>query len=77
MSLRDHSLPPAAWTYMLVLGWYETHNSNLCVCLCCAAVRVASAAAAPAGDSYIASPASSWLDDYLAWVNPELGTCCR
>lgn len=38
--------------------------------------RVTSAAADPAG-SYIATPASSWLDDLLTWVDPALNHCCR
>ncbi|KAH0444053.1 hypothetical protein IEQ34_025550 [Dendrobium chrysotoxum] len=27
--------------------------------------------------SFIAEPASSWLDDYFQWLNPALETCCR
>lgn len=27
--------------------------------------------------SYISSVAASWLDDYLAWVSPDLPSCCR
>lgn len=38
--------------------------------------QIARAARVPA-TSYLASPAASWLDDYLAWVQPELADCCR
>lgn len=27
--------------------------------------------------SFIAAPAASWVDDYLAWVSPDLPYCCR
>ncbi|KAK9823955.1 hypothetical protein WJX72_006638 [[Myrmecia] bisecta] len=27
--------------------------------------------------SYIAAPAASWLDDFLAWISPDLPQCCR
>eukprot|EP00887_Chlorella_sp_A99_P002624 scaffold6.g2624.t1 len=27
--------------------------------------------------THIATPAASWLDDYLAWVSPEIPQCCR
>ena len=27
--------------------------------------------------SYIADPASSWIDDFLHWLNPEITQCCR
>lgn len=27
--------------------------------------------------SYIGEPASSWIDDYLKWLNPDLDECCR
>lgn len=27
--------------------------------------------------SYINEPATSWIDDYLQWLNPELEECCR
>jgi len=27
--------------------------------------------------SSLASPASSWLDDFLSWVSPEIPQCCR
>jgi Niemann-Pick C1 protein len=27
--------------------------------------------------SHIASPAASWIDDFLAWIQPELPNCCR
>ncbi|KAF8057679.1 NPC1 [Scenedesmus sp. PABB004] len=39
-------------------------------------VRVAEAAATP-GSSYIATPAASWVDDFLSWINPALPKCCR
>lgn len=27
--------------------------------------------------SYIAEPASSWIDDFIHWLNPEITQCCR
>ena len=27
--------------------------------------------------SYIATPAASWVDDFLSWLNPALPKCCR
>ncbi|CAG9464392.1 unnamed protein product [Pedinophyceae sp. YPF-701] len=27
--------------------------------------------------SYIATPAASWIDDYLSWISPSLPECCR
>ena len=38
--------------------------------------QVAEAARSPAS-TLIASPAASWLDDFLGWVSPEVGQCCR
>lgn len=38
--------------------------------------QVANAARSPA-TSYIAAPAASWLDDFLAWISPEIPRCCR
>ena len=38
--------------------------------------QVAEAARSPAS-TFIASPAASWLDDFLGWVSPEVGQCCR
>lgn len=29
------------------------------------------------GASTIAEPTSNWLDDFLAWLNPDLDQCCR
>lgn len=29
------------------------------------------------GASTVAEPASVWLDDFLAWLNPDLDQCCR
>eukprot|EP00882_Tetradesmus_deserticola_P005279 GHRQ01005557.1.p1 GENE.GHRQ01005557.1~~GHRQ01005557.1.p1 ORF type:complete len:730 (+),score=321.05 GHRQ01005557.1:708-2897(+) len=40
------------------------------------AVRVSEAAMSPAS-SFIASPAASWVDDFLSWTNPALPKCCR
>lgn len=37
---------------------------------------IAHAAQDPA-NSHIASPAASWIDDFLAWIQPELPNCCR
>eukprot|EP00879_Flechtneria_rotunda_P012269 GHRR01012815.1.p1 GENE.GHRR01012815.1~~GHRR01012815.1.p1 ORF type:complete len:1130 (+),score=344.72 GHRR01012815.1:967-4356(+) len=39
-------------------------------------VRVSEAALSPAS-TYIASPAASWVDDFLSWINPSLPKCCR
>lgn len=36
-----------------------------------------SAAARDPGRSWVATPAASWLDDFLAWLSPALGECCR
>ncbi|ODV84092.1 hypothetical protein CANARDRAFT_202013 [[Candida] arabinofermentans NRRL YB-2248] len=30
-----------------------------------------------ANDSTIAEPVSSWIDDFLLWLNPDLSECCR
>ena len=38
--------------------------------------QITAAARNPA-TSFLATPASSWLDDFLAWVQPELSDCCR
>ena len=38
--------------------------------------QVAEAARSP-GRTFVASPAASWLDDFLGWVSPEVGQCCR
>jgi Niemann-Pick C1 protein len=38
--------------------------------------QVTEAAMSPA-TSYIATPAASWLDDFLSWMNPSLPKCCR
>src|SRR5690606_18100790 len=27
--------------------------------------------------SFIADPASSWIDDYFLWLNPDQSQCCR
>lgn len=27
--------------------------------------------------SYVASPAASWLDDFLSWASPDIPQCCR
>lgn len=29
------------------------------------------------GATYIATAAASWIDDYLAWIDPSLNRCCR
>ena len=39
-------------------------------------LQVALAARVPQA-SYIAAPAASWLDDFLAWISPEIPRCCR
>ena len=41
-----------------------------------ASLQVALAARVPQA-SYIAAPAASWLDDFLAWISPEIPRCCR
>jgi hypothetical protein len=38
--------------------------------------RIASAAQSPAS-TFVGSPAASWIDDFFAWVSPELPDCCR
>lgn len=38
--------------------------------------RISYAARRP-WDSFLASPASSWLDDFLTWSSPEIPQCCR
>lgn len=40
-------------------------------------VNTISQAAQNPGNSHIASPAASWIDDFLAWIQPELPNCCR
>ncbi len=40
------------------------------------ALQVARAARTPS-QTYIASPAASWLDDFLSWISPEIPRCCR
>ena len=39
-------------------------------------MQVARAARTPS-QTYIASPAASWLDDFLSWISPEIPRCCR
>ena len=39
-------------------------------------LQVSTAARDPSR-SYIASPAASWLDDFLSWISPSLPHCCR
>lgn len=41
-----------------------------------ALLQVALAARVPQA-SFIAAPAASWLDDFLAWISPEIPRCCR
>lgn len=38
--------------------------------------QVAQAARAP-WSSWLATPAASWLDDFLTWASPEIPQCCR
>ena len=38
--------------------------------------RVSEAAREP-WRSWLANPASSWLDDFLSWTSPEIPQCCR
>lgn len=40
-------------------------------------VNVVSQAARHPADTFIATPAASWIDDFVAWVQPELPNCCR
>lgn len=54
-----------------------------CWCACimsrCAAVslpQISQAARRP-DESFIATGAASWLDDFLSWINPALPKCCR
>jgi hypothetical protein len=36
-----------------------------------------SAAAREPWATYLATPAASWLDDFLTWISPEIPQCCR
>ena len=38
--------------------------------------RITAASLRPA-ETYVATPAASWIDDFTAWVSPELPSCCR
>lgn len=38
--------------------------------------QVSAAARAP-WSSWLATPAASWLDDFLTWASPEIPQCCR
>jgi hypothetical protein len=38
--------------------------------------RIALAAQHPTS-TFVGSPAASWIDDFFAWVSPELPSCCR
>jgi len=38
--------------------------------------QISQAAMSPA-TSFIATPAASWIDDFLSWTNPSLPKCCR
>jgi Niemann-Pick C1 protein len=40
-------------------------------------VSTISQAAQDPANSHIGSPAASWIDDFLAWIQPELPNCCR
>lgn len=40
-------------------------------------VSAISRAAQDPANSHIGSPAASWIDDFLAWIQPELPDCCR
>lgn len=42
----------------------------------CSAMEVSAAALMPSS-SYIATPAASWLDDFLVWLSPDAFGCCR
>lgn len=41
-----------------------------------AAAQVSAASRAPWA-SWLATPAASWLDDFLAWASPDIPQCCR
>ena len=38
--------------------------------------RISEASRSP-WNSWLASPASSWLDDFISWASPEIPQCCR
>ncbi|KAL4457923.1 hypothetical protein ABPG75_012788 [Micractinium tetrahymenae] len=38
--------------------------------------QISAASRAP-WSSWLATPAASWLDDFLTWVSPEIPQCCR
>eukprot|EP00892_Ulva_mutabilis_P006437 jgi/Ulvmu1/4165/UM019_0144.1 len=40
-------------------------------------VNIVSEASRRPSQTYIATPAASWIDDFMAWVQPELPNCCR
>jgi hypothetical protein len=44
--------------------------------VCCLLQQISQAAMSPAS-SFIATPAASWIDDFLSWTNPSLPKCCR
>jgi hypothetical protein len=48
-----------------------------CVAAAAASMLQVSEAAMSPAVSYIASPAASWVDDFLSWTNPALPKCCR
>jgi len=59
----------------------ESKNTNLLCsisqCESNSLLNEISRAALTPKSSYIASPAASWLDDFLVWLSPEAFGCCR
>jgi len=59
----------------------ESNNTNLLCsisgCESKSLLNEISRAALTSESSYIASPAASWLDDFLVWLSPEAFGCCR
>lgn len=70
--------------YFVVRNYNYSSESNQTNLLCsisqCAAdslLNQVSAAALMPSSSYIATPAASWLDDFLVWLSPDAFGCCR
>jgi hypothetical protein len=83
-----HSYPYCTAQYACILArsWMYarfmlcTASHMYCTALHCTAlvlpVQISQAAMSPA-TSFIATPAASWIDDFLSWTNPSLPKCCR
>ena len=58
------------WVWKLVKNHLTNILKNVCV------EQVSRASLTPE-TSFIARPASSWLDDFLVWISPDSYRCCR